>query len=298
MALPQDRPRPPLAPPPRRQAPPTRLEPLERFREWWAGQSGPNRATVIGGLLIVLGALGGVVFALASALGDDPAAVRQPDSTAGPAVVATVAPDAPVLEGTRDAAEEGFIEYPGPSDPTLRLPLVRNLADLAKYAEPPNSSFARLRIPSLNVTAPVAAYDVGSDGVMLAPSGPAGAAWYDLGDFGMGGTPGAGGNAVFSAHVDYNDVVPYAEVRYNGPAVFFNLNKLSPGDIIEVDFRGQSLRYAVEWRRTVGESSEGWDEILTNSVPRDSITLITCGGAFDIKTRSYESRTVVRAVRL
>jgi LPXTG-site transpeptidase (sortase) family protein len=86
-------------------------------------------------------------------------------------------------------------------------------------------------------------------------------------------------------------------VRYQGIGVFFNVNKLSPGDIIEVDYRGQALRYAVEWRRQLGEA-EDWDPVLSANGERDSITLITCSGDFDIQTRSYDARTVVRAVRL
>jgi LPXTG-site transpeptidase (sortase) family protein len=200
------------------------------------------------------------------------------------------------VSGTRDAADEEDRPKADP-DPLHRLPLVRTLEGMRQYGDPPGAGFARLRIPSQGVNATGGARTVGQDGAMHAPSGPADVVWYDLSGWGLGGTPGGGGNAVFSAHVDYADIVPFANVRYQGVGVFFNISRLQQGDIIEIDYRGQALRYAVESRRQFDEGGD-WGSILAPSGERDSITLITCSGDFDISTRSYASRTVVRAVRL
>lgn len=251
----------------------------------------------MGGLAIVLLAVVGLVTVLTGGGGESAGLTVRSSGGGGilqPQPTQAAVPR--VLSSSRDAADEDDRPKPDPN-PLNRLPLVRSLEGLKQYGEPPDATFARLRIPSQSVNAPVAARKVGSDGAMASPEGPAEVIWYDLSSWGLGGAPGAGGNAVFSAHVDFADPVPYANVRYQGVGVFFNVNKLSPGDIIEVDYRGQSLRYAVEWRRQFGESDD-WDVILASNGPRDSITLITCSGDFDIQSRSYDARTVVRAVRL
>jgi hypothetical protein len=274
--------------------------PVDSVRRWWALQTGPARATALGGAAIVLVAFLGVVAILVSSgSGEDSSPGLTVRSTGTSGILqptASTGTVARIASGVRDAADED--DRPRvEADPINRLPLVRSLDALKQYGEPPDANFARLRIPSHGVNAPVAARKVGANGYMVSPEGPAEVIWYDLSDWGLGGTPGGGGNAVFSAHVDFSDPVPYANVRYQGVGVFFNVNKLSPGDIIEVDFRGQALRYAVEWRRQLNEEDD-WDAVLGTNGSRDSITLITCSGDFDIQTRSYDARTVVRAVRL
>ena len=141
---------------------------------------------------------------------------------------------------------------------------------------------------------------VGSDGTMPNPSGPSDVVWYDFADWvGFGGELGGGRNAIFSGHVDFAAHVPFAGVDFRGRGVFFSLDLLSPGDVIEIEAGGQTLRYAVQWRRQVEAADAGaWVEILGDNVEQDSITLITCGGQFNTASRSYLDRVVVRAVRI
>ncbi len=277
--------------------PPHRSSPLEGVARWWSSQTGPARATALGGLVILLAALGGLVLLLGSS-GGEGAGVTVRSTKGGPIVQPSVPPAlvAKAVSGSRDAADEDDRPKTDP-DPRSRLPLVRTLDGMRQYGDPPGTGYARLRIPSQGVNATVGARTVGPDGTMASPAGPADVVWYDLSAWGLGGTPGGGGNAVFSAHVDYADIVPFANVRYQGVGVFFNLSRLQQGDIIEIDFRGQALRYAVEWRRQFDEGGD-WNAVLAANGGRDSITLITCSGDFDLTTRSYDSRTVVRAVRL
>lgn len=207
-----------------------------------------------------------------------PTATKTSTPTRTPTASATVA--------SEDATPDGTV--------------VNNLHDLiSQYGYPADATFARLRIPALGVDAQVSSRYVGSDGVMPNPVGPASVVWYDMSAWGgMGGAPGSGGNAIFSGHVDYAANVGYAGVYYRGQGVFSQIRLLSEGDIIEVDYAGETLRYAVKWRQQLGANGSDWGTIWSNNVPTDSITVYTCGGDFDFTTRSYSDRVVVRAERI
>jgi hypothetical protein len=180
-------------------------------------------------------------------------------------------------------------------------PSVFDVHELARlHGDPPGTDFARLRVPSLGINAPVGAHHLNGDEPELpSPYGPADIAWYDLSAWHrLGGAPGAGGNAIFSGHVDYHANVPYAGIRYRGPAVFAELPKLRQGDLVEIDYQGQTLRYAVTWQRQLAADHADWGEIFSADVPVDSVTLFTCGGDFDPTTKRYDDRIVVRAERV
>ncbi len=187
---------------------------------------------------------------------------------------------------------------PGPD--AGRAPF-RNLDDFLKeYDYPKDANFARIKIPAISVDARVASRTVGRDGVMADPAGPADVIWYDMSGWaGLGGKPGEGGNAIFSGHVDYDYLIPYAGVPYRGQGVFSKINALSTGDLIEIEYGGKTLRYQVVSRKqyTAGGGTD-WMSIWSSKVPKDSITLYTCGGPFDTVTREYSDRVVVRAVRV
>lgn len=175
---------------------------------------------------------------------------------------------------------------------------VYSLSELTATAgEDPRATYARIRIPELGVDAPVSSHLVEAGGAAMPnPYGPADVGWYDFEETYFGGVPGAGRNAVFSGHVNYNANVGYAGVRYAGPGVFADLDQLQPGDIIEVERNGKTYRYAVSWQRTVDDqASEAWASVIAGGTRIDSVTLFTCDGTFDPATRSYSHRTVVRA---
>lgn len=135
------------------------------------------------------------------------------------------------------------------------------------------------------VDAPVEQVDI-IDGVMQNPSGPWVVSWYpDL------GAPGERGNAVMSGHVDYWDV---------GPAVFWNLTQMVPGDEIRVVGEGDRVfTYAMTWAKNyvVADMTQAdFDEMLGDA-GGEALTLITCAiGTWDEATQQYRERTVVRAV--
>ena len=90
---------------------------------------------------------------------------------------------------------------------------------------------------------------------------------------------GAQGNAVISGHV----------VTINEGNVFRNLYKISLGDAVTVDTSEGRFTYQVEDVKLVKPTSI---EVMAPSAT-PMLTLITCGGEFDTKTRSFSDRLVV-----
>jgi len=277
---------------------------------WWRGQEVWAQRTIIGvSIGVVLGLVVGAIALAAGGGGDSPEVVVATETPTGTSTgTATRTPtggplvtdpcsglDALPWECADDFDFAALAPTPTPE------PVVTSLSELHdEFGDAPDATFGRLRIPVLGVDAPLGSRYVGESGVMTTPSGPGDAVWYDFSQWDdLGGSPGGGNNAVFSGHVDYNAYVAYAGIAYRGGGVFRNINLLSAGDVIEVQVGGQTLTYVVTWKQQVSAdtSETNWHEILTASVPVDSITLITCGGDFDTAERAYLSRTVVRAER-
>ena len=153
----------------------------------------------------------------------------------------------------------------------------------------------------MGVDAPVGQRFV-SGAVMPNPTGPGDVIWYDLSQWdGLGGVPGGGQNAIFSGHVDYFARVAWAEplTVFRGRGVFFHLNVLSTGDVIEIEIGNKILKYGVVWRQQVSAKAEDdWAAMLDSDVTVDSITLVTCGGEFNLNKRTYYDRIVIRAERI
>ena len=276
-----------------------------QLRQWWAEQSRNTRIALVGVVVIVvLG--GGIAGALAMTGGRENAAAggetpgvtisttgAGPNGTAGGTGAADAVSTVPPIDDTPEDLAALRIRS--------GLPTVTNIGDLhSKYGEPPDAKFGRVRIPTLGVDAPLGGRVVGTDGLMKVPAGPADVVWYDFSRWpGLGGVPGAGGNAVFSGHVDYAARIPYANVNYRGRGVLYGLGLLANGDEIEVEWFGRKLKYAVISRQTVSAERANWNEIFaTRAQNRDSITLITCAGQFDATKQEYSDRVIVQAVRV
>jgi LPXTG-site transpeptidase (sortase) family protein len=129
---------------------------------------------------------------------------------------------------------------------------------------------------------------VGTNGRMGDPSGAWQIIWYDFSaNFpDLGGYPGEpGANAVFAGHVDYIRV---------GPAVFYNVNNLAPGQQITVHTANGPITYAVQWSATAGPNDDFTQYVAKTG--QDVITLVTCTGQFS--AGHYNTRKIVRAVRI
>jgi hypothetical protein len=137
-----------------------------------------------------------------------------------------------------------------------------------------------IRIPALNVTASIEHVGLDATGAMDVPKDPHNAGWYKYGS-----TPGSPGNAVLAGHLDSR----------NGPAIFYNLNRLAPGDIIIVrSTDNQEHRFVVARNVTYTATSFPLEEVFgkTNDT---RLNLITCSGEFNRQTKIYSHRTVIVA---
>jgi hypothetical protein len=140
-----------------------------------------------------------------------------------------------------------------------------------------------VRIPAIGVTSYLLHLGVAADGTIQVPSldTEAGeAAWYKYSV-----TPGQVGASVIEGHVD----------SYSGPAVFYRLGALHPGDRVDVRladrvtavFRVTGVREYLKSRFPA--------KVIYSATRYASLRLITCGGAFDDATGHYLSSTVVYA---
>ncbi len=144
---------------------------------------------------------------------------------------------------------------------------------------PPVAAPVRLRIPRINVDARIIPVGVNRYGEMDSPNDAWTVAWYA-----PGFKPGEPGNAVLAGHVDYIRV---------GPAVFWNLHLLQPGDRIEI-VAADEHHYEFEVKGVERYSADNApaDRIFGEN-PRSGLNLITCGGTFDARSREYDQRVVV-----
>ena len=149
---------------------------------------------------------------------------------------------------------------------------------------PDDAPVARLIIPAIHVDAPISDKGVDAQGVMEDPNGPNDVAYYTF-----TGRPGfgPGNNAVFGGHVDY---YPHRT------AVFWDLDKLKPGDEVDVRLQdGTVYSYRVTDAVVYSADAAPVQQILA-STPQESVTLITCNGTFS--GGGYNNRLVVRAQRV
>ena len=123
----------------------------------------------------------------------------------------------------------------------------------------------------------------GVDGLSL-PVPPLARAASDAGWYNFTAVPGGAGNAVIVGHVD----------TYTGPAVFYNLYQLRPGDQVYVDADGTRRRFDVTSVREMPKPSLPVNQVF-GGTKRHMLWLITCGGAFDYETGHYLDNIVVSA---
>jgi hypothetical protein len=138
-------------------------------------------------------------------------------------------------------------------------------------------------IPAIGVHSELLRLGVNPDGTIQVPSlfGRADeAAWYKYSV-----TPGQYGASVIEGHVDSRQ----------GPAVFYRLGALHPGNRVEVRLAdGVTAVFRVTGVRQYAKTRFP-ARIIYGASPYAALHLITCGGAFDFTTGHYLSSTVVFA---
>ena len=181
----------------------------------------------------------------------------------------------------------GLAEMPttGAARPGPMTPVPSAASPVIERGTPP----VAIVIEKAAVDAPVERREIDDDGVMQDPTGPWVVSWYeDLAAL------GEGGNVVMAGHIDYWNV---------GPAVFYGLPSLVPGDLIQVFGEdGEVYEYEVEWLENYDVATELTPEVIQEEIvggtDEESLTLITCGGPFNYDTGEYLERMVVRAVHV
>jgi len=120
------------------------------------------------------------------------------------------------------------------------------------------------------------------DGSLATPERYDIAGWYEFAP-----TPGETGPAIIVGHVD----------NYLGPAVFFNLKSLHPGQSIFVTREDkQVVEFRVDSVELFDQQSFPTNAVYGN-IDYPGLRLITCGGAFNPLTGHYSHNTVVYARR-
>src|SRR5215467_7131402 len=141
-----------------------------------------------------------------------------------------------------------------------------------------------VEIPAIGVHSVLLRLGIKPDGTMQVPPvqrRPSLAAWYKYSV-----TPGQIGTSVIEGHVD-ND---------QGPAVFFRLGALRPGDLVNVRLAdGVTAVFRVTGVRQYLKSKFPAETVYRDATRFAALRLITCGGAFNYATRQYLSSTVVFA---
>jgi LPXTG-site transpeptidase (sortase) family protein len=147
-----------------------------------------------------------------------------------------------------------------------------------------NAPVTRLVIPKIGVDAPVVTLGLDDQGAMQSPKTAFEVGWYNF-----TAEPGTGGNAVFSGHVDFASV---------GAAVFWDLHKLGPGDLVVVRLAdGTTYQYLVVTSVSYTRDDAPVTEIV-GPTSKDTVTIITCTGTFNRDIHQYSHRLVVRAERI
>lgn len=147
----------------------------------------------------------------------------------------------------------------------------------------PRAVPVHLDIPAIEVSTDLLQLGLNPDHTVQVP--PLGrhseAGWYRYSP-----TPGELGPAVILGHVD--------SAAY-GPAVFFRLGALRPGDTLSVT-RADHTQAVFRVQRVVSYPKNHFPTLeVYGNTSNAALRLITCGGHFDFTTRNYESNIVAYA---
>ncbi|MDD7966761.1 class F sortase [Actinomycetospora lemnae] len=159
--------------------------------------------------------------------------------------------------------------------PAPRMPLAAALA-APEGLRPTGMSIPAVGLAAVNLT------DLRIDyrGALQVPTDFGKVGWYTA-----SAVPGDPGPAVFAGHVDTR----------RGPAVFAQLDRLRPGDVVEVPRSdGETARFAVDSVEYFPKDTLPSDRIY-GPATTPQLRLLTCGGPFDEGTLSYQDNVVVFA---
>ncbi|QKW14577.1 class F sortase [Verrucosispora sp. NA02020] len=148
----------------------------------------------------------------------------------------------------------------------------------------PRADPVEVRIEAIGVRAPLVPVAADASGALEVPSldRPQVAGWYR-----PGASPGEIGNAVLVGHVDSGD----------GPAVFFELGRLRPGDTVHITRVDATVaRFTVDAVEAYPKERFPTD-LVYGPGGLAGLRLITCGGRFDPARGEYADNVIVFATR-
>jgi len=135
-----------------------------------------------------------------------------------------------------------------------------------------------LSIPAIGLSAPLSELGLNPNQTVQVPTSFQVPGWYKFGP-----SPGQIGSSVILGHVD----------SYQGPAVFFRLRSLRPGDHVDVTLADRVVAHFVVRQVAMYPKTNFPTLQVYGSHGYSALQLVTCGGAFDTQTRSYLSNVVV-----
>lgn len=176
-----------------------------------------------------------------------------------------------------------FTPLPRSSDTPTPLP---SATATAPYSTATPDAFeaagaiVRLEIPAIGVDASVEKVGRLPSGQMDVPKVPEDVAWFT--ESALPGQP-SGRPSIIAGHLD----------SPAGPAVFYRLRHLVPGDELAVTYEnGDRYVFAVQDKERYLYDSAPVDKIF-GSNPNRMLNLITCDGAWDGGAANYEQRLVI-----
>jgi hypothetical protein len=138
----------------------------------------------------------------------------------------------------------------------------------------------RLVIPVIGVDTTLVPLGLNPDGTMEVPTVFSEAGWFTGAP-----EPGDPGPAVIVGHVSSKE----------GPAVFYRLSALQPGDVVQVlRHQGTVAKFVVDRVREYPKDAFPTDAVYGN-VTGSALRLITCGGSFNSSTGHFNDNIVVYA---
>ena len=147
----------------------------------------------------------------------------------------------------------------------------------------PPSPPVRVEIPAIGVSSSLVRLGLNPDRTMEVPGDFQVAGWFTGAP-----QPGQLGPAVIAGHVDSR----------TGPAVFYRLRDLRPGDQIRVVRSDRRVvRFKVDSLASYPKQSLPPDAVY-GATTTPALRLITCAGSFDRSSRSYRDNLVVSATRV
>jgi sortase (surface protein transpeptidase) len=173
------------------------------------------------------------------------------------------------------------VTTPPPTGPTRTTEVID--FPVGSWRRLPSSPPVRVEIPAIGVSSPLVRLGLNPDGTMQVPGDFQVAGWFT-----GGAQPGQLGPAVIAGHVDSR----------TGPAVFYRLHDLRPGDevrVVRTDRR--VVRFQVESLASYPKQSLPDHEVF-GATTAPVLRLITCAGIFDRDQRSYRDNLVVSAIRV